>query len=76
MREWIDLGSGWAWIPVPHFGETHLRHICPDGKPRIGNIEETHTFVSKPGEPLTITPSVICECGAHGWIENGKWKPA
>lgn len=28
-------------------------------------------------EPLTITPSVHCTtCGAHGFITDGRWKPA
>lgn len=28
-------------------------------------------------EPLTLSPSLQCTlCGAHGWIEQGKWKPA
>lgn len=26
-------------------------------------------------EPLTITPSVECSCGHHGWITDGKWIP-
>lgn len=27
--------------------------------------------------PLTLTPSVLCtDCGAHGWIKDGKWKDA
>lgn len=27
-------------------------------------------------EPLTITPSVLCSCGDHGFITNGRWIPA
>lgn len=27
-------------------------------------------------EPLTITPSVLCSCGDHGFITNGQWVPA
>ena len=25
---------------------------------------------------LTISPSVLCSCGDHGWIKNGQWQPA
>ena len=25
-------------------------------------------------EPLTITPSVLCSCGWHGFITDGKWR--
>lgn len=24
-------------------------------------------------EPLTLTPSLLCHCGDHGFITNGKW---
>lgn len=27
-------------------------------------------------EPLTISPSVLCSCGDHGFIRNGRWEPA
>lgn len=25
-------------------------------------------------EPLTISPSVLCSCGDHGFIRNGRWE--
>ena len=24
-------------------------------------------------EPLTLSPSLLCSCGDHGFIRNGKW---
>ena len=27
-------------------------------------------------EPLTLSPSVLCDCGDHGWIRDGKWVAA
>jgi len=27
-------------------------------------------------EPLTVTPSVRCDCGTHGYIRNGQWQDA
>jgi len=28
-------------------------------------------------EPLTLSPSLLCNaCGAHGFIEQGRWRPA
>lgn len=27
-------------------------------------------------EPLTISPSLLCGCGDHGFIRNGVWVPA
>lgn len=26
--------------------------------------------------PLTVSPSILCSCGAHGFIREGKWIPA
>jgi hypothetical protein len=27
-------------------------------------------------DPLTISPSLLCSCGHHGWIKQGRWVPA
>lgn len=27
-------------------------------------------------EPLTLSPSLLCRCGDHGYIRNGVWVPA
>jgi hypothetical protein len=27
-------------------------------------------------EPLTVSPSLLCHCGDHGFIREGKWVPA
>jgi uncharacterized protein DUF6527 len=27
-------------------------------------------------EPLTLTPSLLCHCGYHGFIRDGRWMPA
>jgi len=27
-------------------------------------------------EPLTLSPSVACSCGDHGFIRDGRWVPA
>lgn len=27
-------------------------------------------------DPLTISPSVLCSCGDHGFIRNGEWVAA
>jgi hypothetical protein len=26
-------------------------------------------------QPLTVSPSVLCSCGDHGFIRNGRWEP-
>lgn len=27
-------------------------------------------------EPLTVSPSLLCSCGDHGFIRNGRWERA
>lgn len=27
-------------------------------------------------EPLTLSPSLLCACGDHGYIREGRWVPA
>lgn len=27
-------------------------------------------------EPLTMSPSILCHCGDHGFIQGGRWVPA
>jgi hypothetical protein len=27
-------------------------------------------------EPLTLSPSLLCSCGDHGFIREGRWQPA
>ena len=27
-------------------------------------------------EPLTLSPSLLCHCGDHGYIKQGRWVPA
>ena len=27
-------------------------------------------------EPLTLSPSLLCHCGDHGFIRGGRWVPA
>lgn len=34
-----------------------------------------HSWSVESTEPLTISPSVLCSCGSHGWIKAGRWIP-
>ncbi len=42
------------------------REVFPD-KPR---------WTVESWEPLTLSPSVQCDCGDHGFVKNGRWVPA
>lgn len=75
MAKWIELGGGWTW--TNHNGDGNhnrvwLRHQCASDKQFTACASVSHTVVSR--EPLTLSPSVICECGAHGFITDGRWQ--
>jgi hypothetical protein len=46
------------------------------GKPRQYDDGGKAQWVVQSLEPLTMTPSVVCHCGFHGWVRDGKWVPA
>jgi hypothetical protein len=33
----------------------------------------TPTWMIEQWEPLTVSPSLLCSCGHHGFIRNGRW---
>lgn len=79
----IDHGGGieTAWYPD---GSVGVRHTCDRGTkkgtliiaPRLVLDQPNggHTIVSR--DPVTIWPSCGCfDCGLHGFITNGRWKP-
>lgn len=62
-----------------------LEHLTPQGTPHEGCItfDSLTSQLVSPGvpkwqvsswEPLTCTPSVLCSCGWHGFITDGKWR--
>lgn len=78
------LNPQYEGIPdVERYAAT-IRHNTPAGTPCMGGI----TFDSdvarriEPGkpmwtvqswDPLTIAPSLLCSCGDHGFIRDGRW---
>lgn len=71
---------------VELFGAT-VKHRTPDGDECWGSITfegETQDRIAPnvpkwqvtSWEPLTVTPSLLCHCGDHGFITDGKWVPA
>lgn len=57
-------------------------HRLPDGRWCEGSVAFKGHGAGRPEwtvitrEPLTLTPSIKCRCGEHGWIEGGKWRSA
>lgn len=71
MSEWINIGGNWAYR-IWH-DDVLLQHQCgPDKK--FAALASDHQKVSI--DPLTLSPSVLCQCGAHGFIRDGKWVAA
>lgn len=84
--EWIDAGHGvrfWVWWEHQHL---YYVHDCP----MLGN-NPSAIPLDLPGnevtpveyrwqvesvDPVTIAPSLLCPCGHHGFIRNGRWEPA
>ena len=53
-------------------------HLKPDGEYCAGFVPfKVHDPVRGWNvislDPLTISPSVLCSCGMHGFIQEGKW---
>jgi len=55
-----------------------------DGSPCSGTIlfesevtakiaPNNHRWKVESWEPLTLSPSILCSCGDHGFIRGGKW---
>jgi hypothetical protein len=71
----VDQQENWIAIVVWHDG-CQVHEDCRGMVPFTecpGNRTKWEA-ISK--EPLTLHPSVLRDCGMHGWIKGGKWVPA
>lgn len=74
-------------VPLPNVERAgvFVRHRKPDGSECCASIHfdlpETKAIESKDKwqvqslDPLTVSPSLLCHCGDHGFIRDGKWDP-
>lgn len=64
-----------------------MRHYKADGELCTANLffdtpqARKHfagkaAWIVKRWDPLTLEPSLVCHCGDHGFIRNGKWVKA
>jgi hypothetical protein len=70
-------------LDVEHYGAiiTHLNHedeLCEGyitfDSPTSQQVEPNRPkWIVESWDPLTISPSILCECGDHGFIRKGKW---
>ena len=73
-------------LDVEHYGAiiTHLTHedkLCEGcitfDSPTSQSIEPARPkWIVESWDPLTISPSILCDCGDHGFIRGGKWVQA
>lgn len=53
----------------------YFRHVCNDGE-WVECTLPNGTWKVEQKSPLTVTPSIVCtDCGLHGRVTNGRWKP-
>ena len=84
----VDVGDGHVVVLRTPDGESQpvgcdIEHLTPDGRGCVGWIAfdvPYHDWVSAEGkwqveswEPLTLSPSLLCGCGDHGFVRNGTW---
>ena len=79
-----ELNPLYADLPdVERFGAS-IEHRSPAGVQHVGGITfdgPVQRQVSngrafwqvEQWDPLTISPSILCSCGDHGWIRDGRW---
>ena len=64
-----------------------IRHTKPDGTSCMGCITfdgpvqqrlaaSNPRWIVESWAPLSISPSLLCDCGDHGFIRNDKWVKA
>jgi len=73
----IDLGDGQFLLPTTGAPEFLWWHRCPKRAAwrQIGGTTSGHKVTSH--DPVTIQGSLLCtDCGAHGFVEDGRWRKA
>jgi hypothetical protein len=60
---------------VPGWCAGSVQFKAPETEPVL-HVFHGATWDVMSWEPLHIEPSVLCACGDHGFIRNGRWQPA
>jgi hypothetical protein len=84
----LSWHHGFDDIPdTDHFG-VDVEHTTPAGRPcvefiafdspssRAAGVDEAGRWTLENVDPLTVSPSLLCACGDHGFIRSGAWVPA
>lgn len=82
-----DINPQYKGVPDVEKIGASIEHVKPDGKtPCVGGLFFRSPIQEKyfpehaawdviSWDPLHIEPSVLCSCGDHGFIRNGRWEP-
>jgi hypothetical protein len=73
-----DVERAHAMIDHPRASDPTKRcvgGVIPDTAP-LHIIAGRATWHVESLEPLTLSPSILCSCGDHGFIRDGRWIPA
>lgn len=62
--------------PRPDNGQPCEGAVTFDGPVQQQLSADRPRWTVEQWEPLTISPSVLCACGDHGYIRAGRWEPA
>jgi hypothetical protein len=83
-----DLNPQYEGVPDVARYAAIIEHLNPAGEPCAGCVTfdgdvarqieppTRHMWQVEQADPLTISPSVLCQCGDHGFIRDGLWVPA
>lgn len=77
--EHTRIGGLWMWHPCPNRRRNMFCEDGDDGIKGYGPITRTslkwgYYNVETP-ERITLEGSVLCDCGWHGWVREGRWEP-
>lgn len=84
----IDLGNGsfyvktvdreGNWVAISEYHKDSHDNLCGGWVPF--NVESEYLTSGSPKwevrslDPLHLEPSLLCGCGHHGFIRNGRWE--
>lgn len=72
----IPAGEDWHGADV--------EHLTPDGRPCMGHIPldvpamwelwpDVPRWTVESWDPITLSPSLLCSCGDHGFVRESRW---
>jgi len=67
------------WVGITEWHKDREGTLCggwvPFDVPGIDEFYRKNAWQVVSLDPLHIEPSLLCSCGNHGFIRNGKWEP-